>query len=128
MDLWKYYSIGHKHHNVCNPLSEAKLDEIVDLLACSKHSRVLDIACGKGEFLVRTAARWRCTAVGVDAMIPSFGSAAASATTALRIVVYPAEKTVELVEPVNLRISAPRFFQAAIDTHHGPSDYDEFTK
>jgi SAM-dependent methyltransferase len=66
MDSWKYYSIGHKHHLVCNPLSEAKLDEIVDLLGLPEHARVLDIGCGKGEFLVRTAARWRCTAVGVD--------------------------------------------------------------
>jgi SAM-dependent methyltransferase len=66
MDPWKYYSIGHKHHLVCNPLSEAKLDEIVELMALPEHARVLDIGCGKGEFLLRTAARWRDTAVGVD--------------------------------------------------------------
>lgn len=66
MDSWKYYSIGHKQHVVCNPLSEAKLDELVGLLHLPEHARVLDIGCGKGEFLVRTAARWRCTGVGVD--------------------------------------------------------------
>jgi SAM-dependent methyltransferase len=66
MDRWKYYAIGHKRHIVCNPLSEAKLDELIDLLDLDKHARVLDIGCGKGEFLVRTVARWQCTAVGVD--------------------------------------------------------------
>ena len=66
MDSLKYYSIGHKQHVVCNPLSEAKLDEVVGLLDLPEHARVLDIGCGKGEFLVRTAARWRCTGVGVD--------------------------------------------------------------
>ena len=36
--------------------------------------------------------------------------------------------TVELVEPVSLRISAPRLLQTAIDTQHSPSDQSEFTK
>ena len=66
MNRWKYFAIGHEHHSVCNPLSQEKLDELIALLALPDHGHVLDIACGKGEFLVRTAARWRCSAVGVD--------------------------------------------------------------
>ena len=66
MDAWKYYALGHEHHVVCNPLSEAKLDEIIELLALPPGARVLDIGCGKGEFLVRTAVRWGCQAAGVD--------------------------------------------------------------
>lgn len=73
MDPWKYYAIGHEHHAVCNPLSEAKLDEIIDLLALPTDARILDIGCGKGEFLVRSAARWGCQAVGVD-LSPHFVS------------------------------------------------------
>jgi cyclopropane fatty-acyl-phospholipid synthase-like methyltransferase len=66
MDLWKYFAIGHEHHLYCNPLSEAKADELIALLALRDGARVLDIACGKAEFLVRTAKRWKCSAVGVD--------------------------------------------------------------
>jgi SAM-dependent methyltransferase len=66
MDLWKYFAIGHKHHLYCNPLSEAKADELITLLALPDQARVLDIACGKAEFLVRTARRWKCSAIGVD--------------------------------------------------------------
>jgi SAM-dependent methyltransferase len=66
MDLWKYFAIGHEHHLYCNPLSEAKVDELVALLDLPDEARVLDIACGKAEFLVRTASRWRCSGVGVD--------------------------------------------------------------
>ena len=62
MDLWKYFAIGHERHLFCNPLSEAKVDELVALLALSDEARVLDIACGKAEFLVRTVKRWSCSA------------------------------------------------------------------
>jgi SAM-dependent methyltransferase len=92
VDLWKYYSIGHEHHVVCNPLSEAKLDEIVSLLALPPHARVLDIGCGKGEFLVRTVGRWRCTAVGVD-LSPYFVADARA-----RVQSAGLERSVEIVQ------------------------------
>ena len=66
MDVWKYFAIGHERHLFCNPLSEAKVDELIALLALPEEARVLDIACGKAEFLVRTVKRWSCSAVGVD--------------------------------------------------------------
>ena len=66
MDFWKYFAVGHERHVYCNPLSEAKVDELIALLALPNEGRVLDIACGKAEFLVRTVKRWNCRAVGVD--------------------------------------------------------------
>jgi SAM-dependent methyltransferase len=66
MDLWKYFAIGHEHHVFCNPISEAKVDELIALLDLPEEARVLDIACGKAEFLVRAVRRWKCSAVGVD--------------------------------------------------------------
>ena len=66
MNPWKYFAIGHHHHVVCNPLSEAKVNELVELLALPGAARVLDIACGKAEFVIRTARRWKCQGVGVD--------------------------------------------------------------
>jgi SAM-dependent methyltransferase len=58
MDSWKFYDITHRDHVVCNPTSLAKLDEVIDLLDLPARPRVLDIASGKGEFLMRAAARW----------------------------------------------------------------------
>ena len=66
MDRWKFFDITHRDHVVCNPLSVAKVDELVGLLDLSWGARVLDIACGKAELLVRLAERYGVAGVGVD--------------------------------------------------------------
>jgi len=71
MDMWKFYSVTHRYHAVCNPMSTAKLDELITLLKLDSESAVLDIACGKGEMLTRLAERYGVSGVGVD-MSPYF--------------------------------------------------------
>ncbi|MCK5264063.1 MAG: class I SAM-dependent methyltransferase [Candidatus Thorarchaeota archaeon] len=66
MDKWKYYDITHKHHVLCNPMSEEKLDRFCHLLKLPRGYRVLDIACGKGEVLVGLAEKYGISGVGVD--------------------------------------------------------------
>ena len=66
MDTWKYRGITHLDHLVCNPTSEAKVDELVELLDLKPGQRVLDVACGKAELLCRIAERWGADCVGVD--------------------------------------------------------------
>ena len=66
MNPWKFFDITHRDHVICNPLSSQKLDELVDLLDLPVGARVLDIACGKGEMLVRLAERYGIEGVGVD--------------------------------------------------------------
>jgi SAM-dependent methyltransferase len=66
MDTWKFYDVTHHHHEVCNPTSRAKLDELVGLLRLNPGSTVLDIACGKGELLTRLAERYGISGIGVD--------------------------------------------------------------
>jgi SAM-dependent methyltransferase len=58
MDTWKFYDITHRDHVVCNPTSIQKLDELIGLLDLGPEPRVLDIASGKGEFIVRVAERF----------------------------------------------------------------------
>jgi SAM-dependent methyltransferase len=58
VDTWKFFDITHRDHVVCNPTSVAKLDEVGRLLDLRPRPRVLDIACGKGEFLLRLADAW----------------------------------------------------------------------
>lgn len=55
MDTWRYFDITHRDHLLCNPMSIARLDELIGLLDLPPEPRVLDIACGKGEFLLRLA-------------------------------------------------------------------------
>jgi SAM-dependent methyltransferase len=55
VNTWKFFDITHRDHVICNPTSEAKLDEIVRLIELPERPSVMDIACGKGEMLIRLA-------------------------------------------------------------------------
>ena len=66
MDIWKYYDITHRDHLLCNPLNVDKIDEIINLLQLSPNAHVLDLATGKGEFLIRLIERYNASAVAVD--------------------------------------------------------------
>jgi SAM-dependent methyltransferase len=66
MDIWKFYDITHRQHAVCNPMSENKLARLVELVALPAGARVVDIACGKGEFLIRLAETYGIRGIGID--------------------------------------------------------------
>jgi SAM-dependent methyltransferase len=109
MDRWKYFAIGHEPHLFCNPLSEAKVDELVALLALTDEARVLDIACGKAEFLVRTVKRWDCRAVGVD-LSPHFAADARAKVEAAGL-----PPSIEIVEADGSEYTGePSSFDAAV--------------
>jgi SAM-dependent methyltransferase len=58
MDRWKFYDITHRGHVLCTCTSVEKLDEVISILDLGPESRVLDIAAGKGEFIVRVAEKF----------------------------------------------------------------------
>ncbi len=66
MDIWKYFGITHTDHTLKNPMSLAKTQELVDLLRLPDGGRILDIACGKAEFLCLVAQRYEVTGIGLD--------------------------------------------------------------
>jgi len=66
LDTWKFYDITHREHVVCNPTSEEKLARLVELVRLPRDARVVDIACGKGEFLIRLVEAYGVHGVGVD--------------------------------------------------------------
>lgn len=101
MDAWKFFDITHRDHVVCNPLSLAKVDEMVALLDLAPGSRVLDIACGKGELLVRLAERYGIAGVGVD--LSPFCVADLWALAAARV----PEATIEVLEMDGAGYRAP---------------------
>lgn len=67
MDMWKYFAVTHTNHTVMNPMSLAKTREMVEMLRLGENGHVLDVACGKAEFLCMVAERYKVTGTGVDA-------------------------------------------------------------
>ena len=66
MDKWRFFDITHREHTLCNPMSLEKIEQLVALLRLRPGARVLEIASGKAEFLVRLAERYNIEGVGVD--------------------------------------------------------------
>lgn len=66
MDRWKWFSLSRKYHLIDNPTSEAKIDQLVEVLGRVRKARVLDIASGNAELLCRMAARHGSRGVGVE--------------------------------------------------------------
>lgn len=66
MDRMKFTTIAHADHALCSPISDAKLDRVIELLDLPPDARVLDAGCGKGELLIRVVERWNARGVGVD--------------------------------------------------------------
>jgi cyclopropane fatty-acyl-phospholipid synthase-like methyltransferase len=66
MDNWKFFEITHREHVVCNPSSEEKLARMVELHRLPTAAKVVALACGKGEFLIRLAEAYRVRGIGVD--------------------------------------------------------------
>ncbi len=66
MDTSKFYDVTLREHAVINPTSEEKLTRLVELLRLPTDAQVVDIACGKGEFLIRLAETYGARGVGID--------------------------------------------------------------
>ncbi len=66
MEKWKYFGILHTDHTIMNPLSIEKTRELVGLLRLPDGGRVVDIACGKAEFLCLVAEAYNVTGTGVE--------------------------------------------------------------
>jgi SAM-dependent methyltransferase len=67
MDMWKYFAVTHTDHTIMNPTSLAKTTEMVEQLRLADGGRIVDIACGKAEFLCMVAERYDVSGTGVYA-------------------------------------------------------------
>jgi SAM-dependent methyltransferase len=66
MDTWRWYDITHRDHEICNPISSDRLDELIRLLDLPPRLRVLDIGAGKGELAIRLVERHGARVVAID--------------------------------------------------------------
>ena len=56
----------HHLHEICNPMTHTSLNEVLSYLAPEDGDRMIDIACGHGELLIRSAELARIDGVGLD--------------------------------------------------------------
>lgn len=62
----RFHEIAEHNHRILNPFSAQKLDLIGEICQLSEQTRLLDLACGKGELLSQWAQRYGIIGVGVD--------------------------------------------------------------
>ncbi|MFP3854272.1 MAG: SAM-dependent methyltransferase [Anaerolineales bacterium] len=66
MDTWKFFDITHREHILCNPMSPEKLEQLIRLLRLEPGSKIIDIAMGKAEFILRLVEEYGVEGIGVD--------------------------------------------------------------
>lgn len=63
---WRFTSIAHAGRSLLGPVSDARVDQFLARVSSRRHTRVLDVGCGKGEWLVRALERLGGTGVGIE--------------------------------------------------------------
>jgi SAM-dependent methyltransferase len=71
----RFHEIAEVNHRILNPFTDAKLALLGEVAGVGEGTRVLDLACGKGEMLCTWAAARGAGGIGVD-LSPVFLAAA----------------------------------------------------
>lgn len=66
MDLPRSFTIRERSHRICNPFTSEKLALLGQAISPSPGTRILDLACGKGEMLCTWARDHGVAGTGVD--------------------------------------------------------------
>jgi SAM-dependent methyltransferase len=80
----RHHEIAERDHRILNPYTEEKLRLLGEVARVGAGTRILDLACGKGEMLSRWAGWFGSTGVGVD-LSPVFLAAARERAQALGV-------------------------------------------
>jgi ubiquinone/menaquinone biosynthesis C-methylase UbiE len=64
IDVHQYHRISESTHRIMNPLTPERLMLVGEICRLGSGSRILDLACGKGEMLCLFAARFGASGWG----------------------------------------------------------------
>ncbi|GAA3095252.1 SAM-dependent methyltransferase [Nonomuraea salmonea] len=62
----RFHEIAGSRNQILNPLTDDKLRLLGEICGFTPGTRILDLACGKGELLSRWAAEYAIEGLGVD--------------------------------------------------------------
>ncbi|MGP8222700.1 MAG: SAM-dependent methyltransferase, partial [Acidimicrobiales bacterium] len=80
VNVFRYHEISESSHRILNPLSFDKVLLLGDICRIAKGTRLLDLACGKGEMLCIFARDLGACGVGIDIHAPHLADARARAS------------------------------------------------
>jgi len=66
LDRNKFSAIAHRDHAFYNPLSEEKINRVINFLSLNPSDNVIDIGAGKGEFLLRVIEKYHSQGVAIE--------------------------------------------------------------
>ncbi|CAM3120352.1 class I SAM-dependent methyltransferase [Paenibacillus sediminis] len=66
MNQQTFSHIAHQHHLFHNPISEAKINRIIDLIPLHPNDQIIDIGAGKGELPIRFIEKYGVNAVAIE--------------------------------------------------------------
>jgi SAM-dependent methyltransferase len=75
VDVHRYHWISESTHRILNPLSFERMMLLGEICRLAPPTRMLDLACGKGEMLCQFAAGFGVSGVGVDIYPPVLAAA-----------------------------------------------------
>lgn len=62
----KFSAIAHRSFRFCNPVQDAKMQRLIELIDLRQGAGALDVGCGKAELLIRLAEQRGIRGVGVE--------------------------------------------------------------
>lgn len=66
MDRNRFSAIAHQHHAFSNPINEAKLMRMIQMLSLKPQDKVIDIGAGKCELLIRLVEEFQITGTAIE--------------------------------------------------------------
>ncbi|MEH7072786.1 class I SAM-dependent methyltransferase [Neobacillus drentensis] len=66
MDRNKFSAIAHQNHSFSNPISEAKIMKMLEMISPKPSEKVIDIGAGKCELLIRLVENFQVSATAIE--------------------------------------------------------------
>lgn len=66
MDRNRFSAIAHRDHAFSNPINEAKMMKMIDMVSLKPQDKVIDIGAGKSELLIRLVEQYQISGTAIE--------------------------------------------------------------